>query len=115
MRAKFEAWARPRWTHPEDFDQRIGARPGTYNSYEVQVAWDAWQAATEASAEACDERACIESRKAEQARRHKEIAFAQALDQNAEQARLMARDIRARSNARLTGAEPVGGASELKR
>lgn len=50
MRAKFEAWARPRWAHPEDFDQRIGALPGTYNNYEVQAAWNAWRAAVEACA-----------------------------------------------------------------
>lgn len=41
-REKFEAWARPRWTHPEDFHRRITA-PDKYNSYEVQAAWDAWQ------------------------------------------------------------------------
>ena len=41
-RERFEAWARQRWTHPEDFDQRIKA-PSKYNNYEVQAAWDAWQ------------------------------------------------------------------------
>ena len=41
-RKRFEAWARQRWTHPEDFDQRIKA-PSKYNNYEVQAAWDAWQ------------------------------------------------------------------------
>ena len=41
-RERFEAWARPRWTHPEDFDARIKA-PSKYNNYEVQAAWDAWQ------------------------------------------------------------------------
>ncbi|KAF1019667.1 MAG: hypothetical protein GAK30_02983 [Paracidovorax wautersii] len=46
LRAQFEAWARPEWTHPEDFDQRIKAPKGTYNSYEVQAAWMGWQAAS---------------------------------------------------------------------
>ncbi len=41
-RERFESWARQRWTHPEDFDQRIKA-PSKYNNYEVQAAWDAWQ------------------------------------------------------------------------
>ena len=41
-RERFEAWARQRWTHPEDFDQRIKA-PSKYNNYEVQAAWEAWQ------------------------------------------------------------------------
>lgn len=41
-RERFESWARQRWTHPEDFDQRIKA-PSKYNNYEVQVAWEAWQ------------------------------------------------------------------------
>ena len=41
-RKRFEAWARQRWTHPEDFDQRIKA-PSKYNNYEVQAAWEAWQ------------------------------------------------------------------------
>ena len=41
-RERFESWARHRWTHPEDFDQRIKA-PSKYNNYEVQAAWDAWQ------------------------------------------------------------------------
>ena len=41
-RERFEAWARQRWTHHEDFDQRIKA-PSKYNNYEVQAAWDAWQ------------------------------------------------------------------------
>ena len=41
-RERFESWARQRWTHPEDFDQRI-KDPGKYNNYEVQAAWDAWQ------------------------------------------------------------------------
>ena len=44
-RERFEAWARQRWTHPEDFDQRIKA-PSKYNNYEVQAAWDAWQERT---------------------------------------------------------------------
>lgn len=42
-REAFEALARPRWVHPEDFDPRIKARD-KYNSYEVQAAFDAWQA-----------------------------------------------------------------------
>ena len=41
-RERFEAWARQRWTPPEDFDQRIKA-PSKYNNYEVQAAWEAWQ------------------------------------------------------------------------
>ncbi len=41
-RERFEAWARQRWTHPEDFCQRIKA-PSKYNNYEVQSAWEAWQ------------------------------------------------------------------------
>ena len=41
-RERFESWARQRWTHPEDFDQRIKA-PSKYNNYEVQAAWEAWQ------------------------------------------------------------------------
>ena len=41
-RERFEAWARQRWAHPEDFDQRIKA-PSKYNNYEVQAAWEAWQ------------------------------------------------------------------------
>ena len=45
MKLAFESWARPMWTHREDFDQRIKATPGTYNSFEVQAAWEAWQAA----------------------------------------------------------------------
>lgn len=43
-RERFEAWARQRWTHPEDFDQRIKA-PSKYNNYEVQAAWEGWQEA----------------------------------------------------------------------
>lgn len=53
MRAEFEAWARPLWRHREDFDQRTGAAPGTYNNYEVQAAWVAWQEATKIEREAC--------------------------------------------------------------
>lgn len=45
MKLAFESWARPKWTHREDFDQRIKAKPGTYNNFEVQAAWEAWQAA----------------------------------------------------------------------
>ena len=41
-RERFEAWARPRWTHPEDLDRRIKAID-KYNSYEVQAAWEAWK------------------------------------------------------------------------
>lgn len=41
-RERFESWARQRWVHHEDFDQRIKA-PSKYNNYEVQAAWDAWQ------------------------------------------------------------------------
>ena len=41
-RERFEVWARQRWAHPEDFDQRIKA-PSKYNNYEVQAAWEAWQ------------------------------------------------------------------------
>lgn len=42
-RAAFEAWARPRWIHPEDFNKRIKDR-SKYNNYELQSAWDAWSA-----------------------------------------------------------------------
>lgn len=52
-RAAFEAWARPRWRHPADFDQRIGSPQGTYNSIEVQAAWEAWQAASASQQHAC--------------------------------------------------------------
>ena len=45
MKLAFESWARPKWAHREDFDQRIKAKPGTYNNFEVQAAWEAWQAA----------------------------------------------------------------------
>jgi hypothetical protein len=48
VRAQFEAWARPKWRHPDDFDQRIGAPRGTYNNIEIQSAWEAWQALTAA-------------------------------------------------------------------
>ena len=41
-RERFEAWARPRWSHPEDLDRRIKAID-KYNSYEVQAAWEAWK------------------------------------------------------------------------
>ena len=41
-RERFESWARQRWVHHEDFDQRIKA-PSKYNNYEVQAAWEAWQ------------------------------------------------------------------------
>ncbi|MFG6111162.1 hypothetical protein [Stenotrophomonas nematodicola] len=45
-RAKFEAWARPRFRAAEALD-RIDGRPGgwEYNSNAVQAAWAAWQAA----------------------------------------------------------------------
>jgi hypothetical protein len=48
-RQAFEKWARPIWRHREDFDQRISAEKGVYNSYEVQAAWCAWQAARAAA------------------------------------------------------------------
>lgn len=48
VRYQFETWARPKWRHREDFDQRIGAPHGTYNNLEVQSAWEAWQALTAA-------------------------------------------------------------------
>ena len=41
-RERFEAWARPRWSHPEDLDRRIKATD-KYNNYEVQAAWEAWK------------------------------------------------------------------------
>lgn len=52
-REQFEAWARPLWRHREDFDQLIGAAPGTYNNYEVQAAWVAWQESARLKQEAC--------------------------------------------------------------
>ena len=48
-RERFEAWARPRWTHPEDLDRRIKAID-KYNSYEVQAAWEAWKERADQSA-----------------------------------------------------------------
>lgn len=58
-RERFEAWARQRWTHPEDFDQRIKA-PSKYNNYEVQAAWDAWQERAAQPAQSVPEREFLE-------------------------------------------------------
>lgn len=73
-RERFESWARQRWTHPEDFDQRIKA-PSKYNNYEVQAAWDAWQERAAQAAPSVPEVTdamieAIESRAEQSYRRH---------------------------------------------
>ena len=42
-REAFEAWARPKWRSPLDWEDAIGA-PGNYSSYELNAARIAWQA-----------------------------------------------------------------------
>lgn len=44
-RAEFEAWiASPPYENPLDINPEASAFPGQYTSYEVQLAWEAWQA-----------------------------------------------------------------------
>jgi hypothetical protein len=53
-RQRFEAWAKDR---PREFDLDIqtdmGAWPGQYDDYNVQCAWEAWQAAEAEAARHC--------------------------------------------------------------
>ena len=49
MRKQFENWASapPREFDVERFDEDHDSWPGSYRSYRVQCAWEAWQAAQE--------------------------------------------------------------------
>ena len=49
MRKQFENWASapPREFDVERFDEDHDSWPGSYRSYKVQCAWEAWQAAQE--------------------------------------------------------------------
>ena len=67
--------------------------------------------AIEECAQLCEERSGIEKQKANHSRARKDIALGQMYDQNADQAMLMAQDIRERSNAEVSG-EPKRSVGE---